>query len=63
MTSECVETVGLLKARLESDVTPLDDFDLAIAATALAHNLVLVSNELWYFERIPRLRLENWAQD
>jgi predicted nucleic acid-binding protein len=59
--SECVETFGLLKARLESEGTSLDDFDLAIAATALAHNLVLVSNNIRHFERITGLRLENWA--
>jgi predicted nucleic acid-binding protein len=60
---ECVETFGLLKARLESDGARLDDLDLAIAATALAHNLVLVSNNIRHFGRIPGLRLDNWAQE
>jgi hypothetical protein len=42
---ECAETFGELKAILEEKGTPLDDFDLAIAATALARNFTLVTNK------------------
>ncbi|HQV33598.1 MAG TPA: VapC toxin family PIN domain ribonuclease, partial [Calditrichia bacterium] len=34
---------------------------LLIAAQALRHDLVLVSNNLREFSRIPDLRLETWA--
>ena len=60
---ECVETFGLLKAGLEQNGTPLDDFDLMLAAVALAHNLTLVSNNLRHFQRIKGLSLANWAMD
>ena len=53
---------GMLKARLESEGTRLDDFDLIIASTALTHNLVLVTNNEKHFQRIDGLRLENWCK-
>lgn len=59
--AETVETFGALKARLEAEGTPLDDFDLALAATALAYNLTLVTDNTRHFSRVPGLRLANWA--
>ncbi len=41
----------------------LEDFDLLIAATALAHDRTLVTNNLDHFNRIPELQLENWAPE
>jgi tRNA(fMet)-specific endonuclease VapC len=38
----------------------IPDGDLFIAATALAHDCVLVTNNIAHFERIPNLRLDNW---
>jgi predicted nucleic acid-binding protein len=60
---EAVEIFGLQKAELESSGTPLDDFDLAIAVTALAHNLTLVTNNIRHFHRVDGLRLENWTEE
>jgi predicted nucleic acid-binding protein len=51
------EVYGLLSAELEDTGTPLADADLQIAATAVYHNLELVSGNLRHFARIPRLRL------
>ncbi len=59
---ESVEIFGRLKAELEQTGTPLDDFDLAIAACALSYNLILVTNNLKHFRRIEGLRLANWAE-
>lgn len=55
------ETFGMIKASLESGGNRLDDFDLAIAATALANNLILVTNNTDHFSRIDGLRIKNWA--
>jgi len=33
------------------------------ALCALAHNLVLVSNNIRHFSRIEGLRIENWAEE
>jgi predicted nucleic acid-binding protein len=55
------ETFGMLKADLEKIGIRLDDFDLAIAACALANNLILVTNNTKHFERIEGLKQENWT--
>jgi predicted nucleic acid-binding protein len=48
---------GELSAMLEQTGTPLADADLQIAATALQHNLELVTGNLKHFERLPGLKL------
>ena len=55
------ETYGMLKASLEKAGTPLDDFDLIIAACALSHNLTLVTNSVKHFNRIEGLKISNWT--
>jgi tRNA(fMet)-specific endonuclease VapC len=59
---ESAEVFAMLKSNLEKSGTPLYDFDLILAACALAHDLVLVTNNLKHFERVEGLRLENWAR-
>ncbi len=58
---ESTEIFGLNKANLERTGTPLDDFDLIIASTAMTHNLTLVTNNIKHFKRIEGLKLENWT--
>jgi tRNA(fMet)-specific endonuclease VapC len=41
--------------------TPIGNNDLWIAAHALALGVPLVSNNLHEFERVPKLKLENWV--
>ena len=57
------ETFGMIKSDLESQGAPLDDSDLVIAATALAFNLTLVTNNEKHFQRLQGLKLENWTND
>jgi predicted nucleic acid-binding protein len=54
------ETFGMIKSHLEFQGTPLDDFDLVIAASALANNLILVTNNEKHFRRVEGLELDNW---
>ena len=58
---ESAENFGMLKASLEKSGTRLDDFDLAIASCALAHNLTLVTNNEKHFSRIEELKITNWS--
>lgn len=58
---EIAEIFGILKSDMESKGTRLDDFDLIIASSALAHNLILVTNNVRHFERIEGLKIENWT--
>lgn len=59
---EVVHIFGLLKSNLEKAGTPLDDFDLILASTALAHNFILVTNNEKHFGRIDGLAFENWSK-
>jgi predicted nucleic acid-binding protein len=60
---ESAEVFAMLKTNLEKSGTPLDDFDLILAACALVHDFVLVTDNLKHFERIEGLRLANWARE
>jgi len=62
ISRESGEIFGMLKADLENNGTPLDDFDIIIAACALTNNMTLVTNNLRHFKRIEGIKLENWAQ-
>lgn len=53
---------GRIKAELKQSGKLINDSDLFIAATAISHDLVLVTNNLRHFERIPFLRLEDWVE-
>ena len=59
---EVTEIFGMQKSDLEKNGVPLDDFDLAIASTALAYNLILVTNNVRHFKRIDGLKIENWTE-
>jgi tRNA(fMet)-specific endonuclease VapC len=52
---------GKLHAQLERQGTPIGAMDTMIAAHALALDAILVTNNLREFERVPGLRLQNWA--
>ncbi len=49
-------------ARLRKNGIPLDDFDLLIGATAIANDLNLVSRNVSDFNRIEKIRVENWIE-
>lgn len=60
-TDEGSRAFGHLKAALEKRGRLLPDFDIAIAAHALAHEATLVTAD-GDFGRIPGLTIENWAK-
>lgn len=49
------------KVKLRKKGTPIDDFDLLIAATAIHENCVLVTENLRHMDRFENLRVENWV--
>lgn len=51
---------GDLRARLFDAGTPMPDSDALIAATALTHNLTLVTHNTADFLTVSELRLEDW---
>lgn len=54
---------GQIRAELARDGQPIGPYDTMIAGHARSRGLVLVTNNLREFERVPGLRLENWAAD
>jgi tRNA(fMet)-specific endonuclease VapC len=52
---------GRLRGQLEAKGTPIGSMDMLIAAHALSLEVRLVSNNVREFQRVPGLRLENWA--
>lgn len=50
------------KARLRKQGTPVDDFDLLIGVTSVAHNLIMVTNNTEHFKRIKGISLEDWTK-
>ena len=50
-----------LRVELESAGTPIGNMDMMIAASALAEEAVLITNNTEHFSRISALNLENWC--
>lgn len=54
---------GNIRAVLEQQGTPIGVNDLHIAGQARSRGLVLVTNNLREFQRVPGLLLENWVAE
>lgn len=53
---------GEMKAQQNTLGKIVDDFDLAIAAIAVAHDLIVATLNHKHFQLIEGLRWENWAE-
>lgn len=53
---------GGVRAELERKGLVIGAMDMLIAAHAISLDLILVTNNVKEFSRIPNLRLENWAE-
>ena len=51
---------GAIKAGLERAGTPIDDFDVAVAAIARAHGAEVITANLAHFARIEGLACRHW---
>lgn len=58
----CAWQYGQVRAHLSRIGTPIGSIDELIAAHALALDAVLVTNNVREFQRVPGLRIENWAE-
>ena len=52
---------GMICAYLQRLGTPIGTMDMLIAGHARSRDLILVTNNLREFQRVPDLRLENWV--
>ena len=60
--SKCAHTYARIRGELEMTGKKIGPNDLIIAATALANNAVLVTNNVDEFKRVPGLSLECWYE-
>jgi tRNA(fMet)-specific endonuclease VapC len=62
-SDEVSEAFAVIKTKLERAGKPIEDFDVAVAAHALASGGVLVTANLRHMTRIPGLRIEDWSPE
>lgn len=53
---------GEIRAHLQRQGTPIGPLDMLIAGHARSEGLILVTNNVKEFERVPGLIIENWAE-
>jgi len=59
---QAANRAGELGAELHDHGTTLATPDLLIAATAMVHNLAVVTNNVQHFTRVPGLTVVDWLQ-
>ena len=52
---------GEIRAELNESGSPIGPYDVLIAGQARARDLILISNNVREFERVPDLQLEDWT--
>jgi tRNA(fMet)-specific endonuclease VapC len=63
MDRKVIETYAKTKAEIQSKGYTVGEFDLLIAATALANQLTLATLNIRDFSKVPRLQVEDWSWD
>lgn len=58
---KAAEIYGKIRSYLEKTGSIIGTLDLFIGAHAKSENLVLVTNNVTEFSRIPKLKIENWV--
>jgi tRNA(fMet)-specific endonuclease VapC len=51
---------GIIDSYLRAKGTPIGDMDTMIASQALSRGLILVTNNIKHYSRIPHLKYESW---
>lgn len=59
--AEAASEYGKIRAYLQKCGTPIGPLDMLISAHAKVEDIVLVTNNMREFERVPGLKIENWA--
>ena len=59
---DAAEEYAVIKIQLRSQEILIDEFDLMIAATALAGDYILVTDNVKHFQQIKGLKIENWMK-
>jgi tRNA(fMet)-specific endonuclease VapC len=57
----CAFEYGIIRARLKKKGIPIGPLDMLIAATAVAHKLIMITNNMREFTRIDGLHVQDWT--
>lgn len=57
---ESLSLYGKLRWQLQRNGLKIGDMDIFIGATAIANNFIMVTGNAAHFERLPKIKLENW---
>lgn len=60
--ASAIEEYGRQKDRLIKNGQMIEDFDLFIGCTAVANNMVMVTDNVKHFSRIDGIEIENWVK-
>lgn len=52
-----------IRTKLQKKGKPIGHYDVLIAATAISHKLICVTNNMREFDRIDNLTIENWMEE
>ncbi|MBN8713005.1 MAG: type II toxin-antitoxin system VapC family toxin [Xanthomonadales bacterium] len=63
VTQAIAERGGVIAAALRRAGRTCGDLDPLLAATALEHDLTLVTRNVKHFEQVPQLSIENWFKE
>ena len=55
-----IDSYAQEKVRLRTEGKMISDFDLLIGSTAVANDLIMVTENVREFERINNIKIENW---
>ena len=58
---EAAKAYAKLRVELENAGTPIGNMDMLIAASAIAEDATLVTNNVEHFSRITSLKIGNWC--
>ena len=58
--SDVLSLFGKNKTILRQQGLMIDNFDLLIGSTAVAHDCILVTDNIKHLDRIPKVKTENW---
>jgi tRNA(fMet)-specific endonuclease VapC len=61
LTIEVAQKFGELRAELFDRGQPVASVDVMIAATAIVHELTVVTHNTQHFSRIPGLTVDDWV--
>ena len=59
--NEAAAHTGMIRSELAKAGTPIGPYDQMIAGHARSRGLIVVTNNLREFERVPGLRVEDWV--